>query len=539
MSELGERFSEEIQPFLRALEAQNIVPRIWAKDHTVWKPTPREITDRLGWLTIVPEMQSRIGEIEAFAAEARRNGFQRVVLLGMGGSSLAPEVFRRTFAGAPGLPEFIVLDSILPETVLELTGRIDPSRTLFIVSSKSGTTIEIVCLLEYFWSLVAAAVGERHAGARFVAITDPRTPLAQIGAERAFRRVFPNPPDIGGRYSVLSYFGLVPAVLMGMDIGLLLERAGRMVEASAAGRPIAENAGAWLGAAIGGMALKGKDKLTLLASPKIRAFGLWLEQLIAESLGKEGKGIVPVAEEPLVGADRYDDDRLFVYLRMEGDRNAPVDKAVESLRSSGHPVIVLPLRDTYDLGAEFFRWEFATAMAGAVLGVHPFNQPNVQQAKDATNRVLAASCERGNMSESSEGETDRLFEKLGRGQYFAVLAYLPESPPVDEALAQLRRRVLARYRVATMSGYGPRYLHSAGQLHKGGPDTGVFLQFTMRHAADVPIPGKPYTFGALADAQALGDLQTLRELGRPVATVNLPSGTPDEIARHIARVGRF
>lgn len=526
-----------IQPFLKALEKSDIIRRIWARDHTVWKPSPSEITDRLGWLTIVPEMQSRLPEIEAFAADIRRDGFRKVVLLGMGGSSLAPEVFRRTFAPAPGFPELIVFDSSLPESVLEITRNLDPERTLFIVSSKSGTTIELVCLMEHFWRWASTALGEKRAGGTFVAITDPGTPLAKLAGERGFRRTFLNPPDIGGRYSVLSYFGLVPAALMGIKANQLLDRAGGLAEACRPSQPLAENPGAWLGAAIGGMAVGGKDKLTIMTSPQIGPFGLWLEQLIAESLGKEGKGVVPVADEPLAGTDRYGDDRLFVYLRLESDDNAPTDEAAQTLRSSGRPVIVLPLDDTFDLAGEFFRWEFATAVAGAVIGVHPFNQPNVQQAKDATNRVLAAYSEKGKLPPHGEGEgLVRLFQRLGKGRYLAIMAYVPESPPVDRALTELRRRVLERYGVATIAGYGPRYLHSTGQLYKGGPDTGVFLQLTLDHAVDVPVPGKPYTFGTLADAQAIGDFQTLRALGRPVASIKLPSGTAEEIGRAIAAI---
>lgn len=532
----SEGLQKDIQPVLQTLEKADIVRRIWAKDHTVWKPAPNEITDRLGWLTVLPEMQSRLAELRTFAEDIRREGFRHVILLGMGGSSLGAEVFRRTFTRAGGFPELIVFDSALPESVLDLTRRLDPERTLFIVSSKSGSTIELVCLTEYFWKWAASTVGESGAGARFAAITDPGTPLERLASERGFRRTFLNPADIGGRYSVLSYFGLVPAMLMGLNCGVLLDRAGRMAEACRAGQPLGGNPGAWLGAVIGGMAERRKDKLTLITSPKIGPFGLWLEQLLAESLGKEGRGVVPVAGEPLVGADRYGEDRLFVCLRLEGDENASVDEAVGALRSSGRPVIIIRLADPYDLGAEFFRWEFATAVAGAVMGVQPFNQPNVQQAKDATHRVLAEFSRRGRLPPPENGEElNRLFEKLEtRGRYLGIMAFVPESHHADRALGGLRRRVVERYGAATIAGYGPRYLHSSGQLYKGGPDTGVFLQFTLDHAPDVPIPGKPYTFGVLADAQAIGDFETLRALGRPVSAVRLPAGTAEEIGQAIA-----
>jgi glucose-6-phosphate isomerase/transaldolase/glucose-6-phosphate isomerase len=355
--------------------------------------------------------------------------------------------------------------------------------------------------------------------------------------EHGFRRVFLNPPDIGGRYSVLSYFGLVPAALAGVDIATLLKRADGMRESCAACMPSHENPGAWLGAALGALAAQGRDKLTLVASPSIAGFSLWLEQLVAENLAKEGKGIVPVAGEPLAAPSFYGDDRLFVYLRLQGDDNTGADLALEQIEASGHPVMRLDLGDRYDLGAEFFRWEFGTVAAGALLGVHPFNQPNVQQAKELTRLALREYLEFGRLPRAEASRSpEELLRAAAPGAYLAVLAYLRQTPNVDQALAELRRTVLQRYRIATTLGYGPRYLHSTGQLHKGGPDTGLFLQITAPQGRDLPVPGEPYTFGVLADAQALADLRALREQGRPVARVHLRAGDESGIRELGARL---
>ena len=343
--------------------------------------------------------------------------------------------------------------------------------------------------------------------------------------ETGFRRSFLNPSDIGGRYSVLSYFGLVPAALMGIDIRLLLDRADSMREGCVSGVPTQENPGAWLGATIGALARQGRDKLTLVTSPSIGSFGLWLEQLIAESLGKEGKGIIPVDGEPLVDTANYGDDWLFVCLRLKGDDNSAIDMTMERIKASGQPVVDLELQDRYDLGAEFFRWEFATAVAGAILGINPFDQTDVQAAKNATKRVLQEYQISGRLPEveATSGLNDLLAEAR-QGNYLAIMTYLCQTREVDEALADLRRKVIKKYHIVTTAGYGPRLLHSTGQLHKGGPDTGLFLQVTVDHKEDLSIPGEPYTFGVLADAQALGDLQTLQSLGRHVIRIHLGSG---------------
>jgi glucose-6-phosphate isomerase len=402
-----------------------------------------------------------------------------------------------------------------------VTETINPEKTLFLVSSKSGTTTEPMLLYRYFRYLVEHA-RTVDAGRSFAAVTDPATPLASLGLREGFRRVFLNPPDIGGRYSVLSYFGLVPAAMAGIDIKALLERADAMREGCASCVPALHNSGFWLGTAIGSLAQKGHDKLTLVTSPALAGFGLWAEQLIAESTGKEGKGIVPVAGEPLLAAEAYGSDRLFVYVRLMDDDNAATDAGIAALKSARRPVVVLDLKDRSDLGAEFFRWEFATAVAGAMLGIHPFNQPDVQRAKSATDSLLKTFTTTGRLpAVRPSGSLAYLLAHSAAGNYLAVTAYIRQTPETDETLGQLRRNVTEHYHLATTLGYGPRYLHSTGQLHKGGPESGLFLQITAEHPDDIQVPGEPYTFGVVADAQAAGDLRALESGGRPVVRLHL------------------
>ena len=512
----------QVEATLADLHQRDVVARIWQRDHTVWKPDPAEITNRLGWLSVTDLMCDQVPNLQAFARGVRDAGYRHVVLLGMGGSSLGPEVLRQIFGNADGYPELIVLDSTVPAWIQWVTDAIDPALTLFLVSSKSGGTIETLSLYKHFRALVEKAVEEEQAGQHFVAITDPGTSLERLAQEDGFLRVFLNPPDIGGRYSVLSYFGLVCAALAGVDIATLLDRADCMREGCASCVPTHDNPGAWLGAAIGTLALKGRDKLTLVTSPSISSFGLWVEQLIAESTGKEGKGILPVAGEPLADPASYREDRLFVYLRLEDDDNAAVDAAMDRIKASGQPVVHLYLKDRYDLGAEFFRWEFATAVAGSLLGIHPFDQPNVQAAKDLTGRVLQEYKGSGRLPKvNAANSLGDLLSMARPGDYLAIMAYVRQTPEIDQALEDLRRRVMERRHIATTLGYGPRFLHSTGQLHKGGPGTGLFLQIIAGHEEDVGIPGEPYTFGVLADAQALGDLQALQAQERRVARIRL------------------
>ncbi len=522
----------DVEAALADLNRRDIVRRIWHKDHTVWKPEPTEITNRLGWLSVTDLMSEQVPALQSFAQEIKEAGFRHVVLLGMGGSSLGPEVLRQTFGNSAGYPELIVLDSTVPSWVQSVKESIDPALTLFLVSSKSGTTTEPLAFFRYFKELVESSVGKGKAGQNFVAITDPGTPLVELAENERFRRIFLNPSDIGGRYSVLSYFGLVPAALLGIDIIKLLERSDGMKEACASCVPVHDNPGAQLGTYIGTLAVRGRDKLTLVTSPAISSFLLWMEQLIAESTGKEGKGIIPVAGEPLMEPTRYGDDRLFVCLRLQGDDNSKMDKAIKSVRSSGQPVLVLEIRDKYDLGAEFYRWEFATAIAGAILSINPFNQPNVHQAKDATERVLQEYTTSGNLpSIETAISVAELLTKAEKQNYLAIMAYLRETPGMDKAFAELRRKVVKRYSIATTLGYGPRFLHSTGQLHKGGPDKGLFLQIIAAHERDITIPGMPYTFGVIAAAQALGDFQALKSLGRNVTRIQLSRGDEEDILK--------
>ena len=516
----------DVESTLADLRDHDVVHRIWTRDHTVWKPDPEEITNRLGWLDVVGHMRRRVADLTAFANEVRDAGFKDVVLLGMGGSSLGPEVLRQTLGSATGFPKLTILDSTVPEAVRAVADSIDLSTTLFIVSSKSGGTIEPNVLYKFFRAVVDESLGD-DAGGSFVAITDPGTQLEKLGRTEGFRRVFANPSDIGGRYSVLSYFGLVPAVLAGVNIGALLDRAARMLTACGPSGGITGNWGAVLGATLGSHTQMGRDKLTLVTSPSIGSFGLWVEQLIAESTGKEGKGIVPVAGEFVFQPEVYGDDRLFVYLRVRDDDNAELDARVDALEGAGHPVERIELADVYDLGAEFYRWEFATAVAGSILGINPFDQPNVQSAKDQTDRVLQ---EGGGDEFAGEGSLDELLSAAEPGNYLAIMAFIQQTPETDGELAKLRNAITRKAGVATTLGYGPRFLHSTGQLHKGGPSTGLFLQlFTGR--SDVEIPGEGFTFGTLADAQTEGDYLALAGLDRQVVSLRLGPNVAAEIGK--------
>lgn len=384
----------------------------------------------------------------------------------------------------------------------------------------------------HFRSIVDGAMGREAAGACFVAITDSGSPLERLAKDEGFLHVFANPSTIGGRYSVLSYFGMVPAALAGIDVSLLLDRADHLRESSASCVPAEENPGVWLGSVMATLAKAGRDKLTVLTSPTLSSFGLWAEQLIAESLGKEGKGIIPIAGEPMLAPQNYGDDRLFVYLRFDGDNDAKTDGAVEALRAAGHPMVQLDLRDRYDVGAEFYRWEFATAVAGAVLEVNPFDQPNVQSAKDKTAEVLKAYATTGSLPTlDATASFEELLSQATAGDYLAIMAYVEQTPETDAALAGLRQQVMEKCQIATTVGYGPRFLHSTGQLHKGGPARGLFLQITSNYQHDVSIPGQDYSFGTLADAQSIGDIQMLDSLGRRTARVHLTEDLATGIAK--------
>ncbi|MXY42497.1 MAG: glucose-6-phosphate isomerase [Dehalococcoidia bacterium] len=517
-------YGKVVSKTLRRLDAERVVPRIWDHDHTVWRPDPDGILDRLGWLDLPSTMREEESAITAFADEVTLSGFRHVVLFGMGGSSLAAEVLRQTCAPSDHPLKLIVLDSTIPKAVRETEAAIDPAHTLFIVSSKSGTTIEPNVLYRYFRDVVDRGVGGEQAGDNFVAITDSGTPLERLAQEEGFRRVFTPPSDVGGRYSALSHFGLLPAALAGADIRSLLDRGANMASRCLTESLVKENPGALLGAAMGALTRERRDKLTLIASPSVVAFGMWVDQLIAESTGKDGMGIVPIVNEPLTATENYGDDRLFVCLRVEGDGDKEANEAMNDLRDHGHPVIVITLGDSQDLGGEFFRWEFATAVASSILGVQPFDQPNVQASKEQTVAVLEEIESTAELPKTdATGSIEDLLLQARTGDYLAIMAYVRPTPATERALADLRRDVMERYKIATTLGYGPRLLHSTGQLHKRGPNTGLFLQIVSDDHVDVSIPGRGYSFGALATAQAVGDFRTLQRLGRRVIRVNAKS----------------
>lgn len=519
---------------LAGLRQDRIIERIWQRDHTVWRRDPMEISNRLGWLEVAETMRAHAAEMAAFGEAVRSMRFKHAVLLGMGGSSLCPEVLRATFGSRRGHPELIVLDSTVPAWVRRVSRAIDPRRTLFIVSSKSGSTIEVMSFFKHFWAMVER---QKHgkAGENFIAITDPGASLSALAKQYGFRRAFLNPPDIGGRYSALSYFGLVPAALMGLDLPALLDPAIEMMNACKV--EAGSNPAAWLGAAMGALAKSGQDKITLVASPSIAAFGLWAEQLIAESTGKDRRGIVPIALEPAAPIEAYSHDRLFVVMRVEGDANAALDRHVAALRNAGYPVLAIDLHRRDELGAEFFRWEMATAIAGHILGIQPFNQPNVQESKDNTQRVLDKYKSTGAFKADPPADAESLDDLLGRakpGDYVALMGYFQESPQIAAALHRLRLAILERRHLPTTFGYGPRFLHSTGQLHKGGADNGLFIQLTANAGRDVRIPGELFSFRVLSTAQAIGDLASLRAHKRRVIHIDLGSNVAAGI-RELAR----
>ena len=531
MSNSGGTIPKAARQALDSLVRQRVPERIRERDHTLWRSDPREIADRLGWLDAGVFLRPHLPELASFVSQICAEGYRDVVLLGMGGSSLGPEVLRRSFfpeddnADQGAHPRLTLLDSTVPGQVAAVTAAIDPARTLFIVSSKSGGTIETLSFYHHFRDLTESAGPERGAGANFVAITDAGTPLERLSRESAFRRVFLNPADIGGRYSVLSWFGMLPAALAGIDVSRLLDTAAAMRD-HCLHEDTDDNPGLRLGALLGAMTQAGRDKVTLVTPPPIDSFGLWVEQMIAESLGKEGRGIIPVAAEPLLPPECYGDDRLFVYLRPAIGDNA--DQAVDELEAAGQPVERLELADCYDLGAEFFRWEYATAVAGAMLDVHPFDQPDVQGAKDNTDRLLHGFLYQGSLPERpairlelAKESVTGLLERARPRDYLAILSYIPPAPKIDRLLNELRSRVMRRCRVATTAGYGPRYLHSTGQLHKGGPGSGLYLQLTSEDHRQLPIPEQRYGFDTLAAAQSIGDYQALSNLGRRVISIDL------------------
>ncbi len=513
-----------IKAALTDLETNNILTRIWDHDHTVWQPEPTEITNRLGWLRIAEKMRPNISRMNALAADLRAEGYSHLLLLGMGGSSLAPEVFRKIFGLREGYLDLAVLDTTDPEAVRDFDKNLNFAKTLFIVATKSGGTVETLSGFKYFYNQVAAELGQTEVGRHFVAITDPGSRLEEMAEKFNFRDTFLNDPNIGGRYSALSYFGLLPATLVGVDVDLLIQRALDMAAN--------DHLGGELGAVLATLAKNGRDKVTFITSPEFASFGDWVEQLIAESTGKEGVGILPIVGEALGGPEVYGADRLFVHLRL-GD-SAEYEAALLDLEAANHPVIHIDLVDKYDLGGQFFLWELATAVASYFLRINPFDQPNVESAKILARQMVTTYAETGELppgetAELSPATLDEFLTQIEPEDYLALQAYVQPTAAVEAAFQSLRLKIRDQFKVATTFGFGPRFLHSTGQLHKGDRGNGVFIQFTSDPATDVAIPaeaGQPesaMTFGTLINAQALGDGQALLNEGRRFIRFHLGS----------------
>ena len=540
------KYGDLIENNLTGLRENNVLDRIWSGDYSVWKPESAGISDRLGWLRITREMRENKDRFHRLALDIQSCGYTDILLLGMGGSSLAPEVFRKSFGVCDGYPDLAVLDSTDPGSILYHAGWLDPAKTLFIVATKSGTTTETISFLRYFYNWMSDRLTAGVAGDHFVAITDPGSMLAELADRYSFKETCINVPDIGGRFSALSYFGLLPAALMGVDIrrilasSLEMEKQCREKDLSMEGG----NPGGLLGATIGTLALAGRDKLTIITSPGIASFGNWVEQLIAESTGKEGKGILPVVGEPVGLPGVYGDDRVFVYLKMVGDDLH--DETVDALEDAGNPVVRLSIDGLYGLGGQFFLWEIATAVAGYILRINPFDQPDVEASKILTGRLLAdytkndrfpdetpvltcngISVYGKSLSKNMEGMLETFLEQAEPGGYVAIQAYVQPTDKTDRALNELRTGIRDRYGLVTTAGYGPRYLHSTGQLHKGDAGRGLFIQLTADDARDVPIPDEmesgvsTVSFSVLKRAQAMGDRNALLNAGRRVICVHL------------------
>jgi transaldolase / glucose-6-phosphate isomerase len=552
---LPSSLATKVEASLDEWERSGRIRRLWERDASLW--TGKDEGQWLGWLGLAETGRERNGELTKLSSWARAESFQDAVVLGMGGSSLCPEVLRMTFGRIEGFPDLHILDSTDPAQIRTLVGRLDMTRTLFIVSSKSGTTLEPNLFKDYFFDRVRRALGSGAAPERFIAVTDPGSKLEEAATRAGFHRVFHGIPSVGGRYSALSNFGMVPGAVMGLDVTALLNRAREMVAATSSSVPISENPGAKLGAVLGNAATAGKDKLTLVASPAIRDFGAWLEQLIAESTGKQGRGIIPVDGERLGTASVYGDDRLFVYLRLESDPDGAQDAAVDALEGEGEAVVRVPIAEIESLGGEFFRWEIATAVAGSILGINPFDQPDVEASKVKARKLTDEVEKHGKLPPETalfEADGIRLFtddanrarlgerstlasylrahlDRLEAGDYFAVLAYLERNERNQELLQSLRHRVRNERRVATCLGFGPRFLHSTGQAYKGGPASGVFLQITCEDEDDLTVPGHDVSFGQVKAAQARGDLEVLTDRGRRALRAHLGPRVGEGLAR--------
>jgi transaldolase/glucose-6-phosphate isomerase len=542
--------TQAVEAALHDWQANNKMARLWRGDKSLWTSDDEE--KWLGWLRVVEEQRTNLPQLVAAAKDAADSGFTHALLLGMGGSSLCPEVLKITFGKQPGHPELHVLDSTDPAQIRSIESQIDLARTLFIVASKSGSTLEPNIFKQYFFARAEDVLGKGKAGPHFVAITDPGSKMQQVAEGDHFRKIFFGVPSIGGRYSALSNFGMVAAAVMGLDLGKFLDRTEEMVQACGPDVPVAQNPGAVLGTILGTLGNLGRNKVTIITSPGIYDLGAWLEQLLAESTGKQGKGLIPIDREALGAPGVYGDDRIFVYLRLAGDADAAQQSKLAALRQAGQPVVEIEVADTYDLGQEFFRWEIATAVAGSILGINPFNQPDVEASKIVTRALTGAYEKSGSLpAEAPLYEEDgiKLFtddrnaanlkklagnlslknllnahlSQLCAGDYLALLAYIQMDQAHEERLQAIRHAIRNEKHVATCLGFGPRFLHSTGQAYKGGPNSGVFLQITCDDANDLPVPGQKYTFGTVKAAQARGDFQVLAERQRRALRVHLPA----------------
>ncbi len=548
---LPESLATTVKSTIAAWQSGGNMKRLWDHDATLW--TGADEAKWLGWLDIVEEQIAQQDQLAKVAKLVHDRGFEHILLLGMGGSSLCPEVLRMTFGRIPQFPTLHVLDSTDPAQVKSFEHQIDIAKTLFIVSSKSGSTLEPNIFKQYFFERTKQTVGATQAGNHFFAITDPGSKMQQVAESDKFLQIFFGRPSIGGRYSALSNFGMVPAAAMGIDTKKFLARAAEMVRACGANTAVEENPGAALGIILGSAANAGRDKITIVTSPGISDLGAWMEQLIAESTGKIGKGIIPVDREALGAPDVYGNDRVFAYVRLEGGIDADQEAEVDAIEKAGHPVIRITMADIYDLGAEFFRWEIATAVAGAIIGINAFNQPDVEASKIVTKNLTTEYEQKGSLPAETPVVEDngiKLFTddknaaelakaaggdktlagylkahlaRIKAGDYFAVLGYIQMNAEHEAALQEIRHSVRDRKHVATVLGFGPRFLHSTGQAYKGGPNSGVFLQITCDDAVELPVPQQKYTFGVVKAAQARGDFQVLAERGRRALRVHLTS----------------
>lgn len=548
--------SKAVEAALDDWQASRKIERLWAHDASLW--TDKDEDKWLGWLNIVEEQQKTNRRFANFAAEVKDAGFTHALLLGMGGSSLCPEVLSKSFGRIKRFPQLHVLDSTDPAQVKSAESRIDIGKTLFFVSSKSGTTLEPNIFKQYFFERTKEVLGAENAGKHFIAITDPGSKLRQEAEHDRFRKIFLGEASIGGRYSALSDFGMAPAAAMGIDVDKFLARTSEMVTACRASAK--DNPGCILGALLGTAHNQGRDKLTIIASPGISDLGAWLEQLVAESTGKNGNGLIPVDREALAAPAAYGNDRIFVYLRLRSEPDRAQDRDVAELEDAGQPVIVISLNDAYDVGQEFFRWEFATAVAGSIIGLNPFDQPDVEASKIETRKLteeyesmgtlppeksffeaegVKLFADERNISELKSASTEvslpgffkAHLDRLKTNDYFAMLAYLEMNDEHERLLQTPRHAIRNAKHVATCLGFGPRFLHSTGQAYKGGPDTGVFLQLTCDDAQDLPVPNQKYTFGVVKAAQARGDFEVLAERGRRALRVHLGANVIDGLRK--------